>query len=138
MSIEKPNKPVLTEEDLEYICDSVCRYPAIRTESEMEKYCDECIITKKLKGRDKPQEYEKDGIKIVAEIPPKKCAECLFCVYVCKETDTETKRGCFLTGTMLNESEKSVAESCPICNNRKTRTKEGDEHYGKEGNQERN
>lgn len=50
MSIEKPNKPVLTEEDLEYICDSVCRYPYISTsEEELKKYCEGCVITKKLK-----------------------------------------------------------------------------------------
>lgn len=50
MSIEKPNKPVLTEEDLEYICDSVCRYPYISTsEEELKKYCEGCVITKKLR-----------------------------------------------------------------------------------------
>ena len=50
MSIEKPNNPVFTEEDLEYICDSVCRYPYISTsEEEMERYCEGCVITKKLK-----------------------------------------------------------------------------------------
>lgn len=61
MSIEKPNNPVFTEEDLEYICDSVCRYPYISTsEEEMRKYCEGCVITKRLKEEERWKNQDAD------------------------------------------------------------------------------
>lgn len=108
------NKPVLTEEDLGYICDSVCRYPAMCTEEEMEKYCDECIITKKLSSAVTLQNYEERGIRITAENPPKKCIECPFCIHICKEDDTKMENGCFISGMKLGKAEEGIDESCQV------------------------
>ena len=37
----------ITEEDMEYICDHICRWPYECTEEELEEQCKECRIAKK-------------------------------------------------------------------------------------------
>ncbi len=38
----------ITEEDMEYICDQVCRWPyESQDEEEMQRHCEECPIGRK-------------------------------------------------------------------------------------------
>lgn len=51
MNIEGSNNPALTEEDMEYICDSLCRWPYECSEEKLQEYCDQCRIVNKLEDK---------------------------------------------------------------------------------------